>query len=65
MRSVIWEDILHTLGLQIHPDTFVFQLTTLEGFKKNSVIKDFFFNYSAYLISSLLSSTLQFKSRKM
>ena len=43
MRSVIWEDILHTLGLQIHPDTFVFQLTTLEGFKKNSVIKDFFF----------------------
>ena len=60
MRSVIWEDILHTLGLQIHPDTFVFQLTTLEGFKKNSVsqsVSQFFSNYSAYLIGSLLSST--------
>ena len=43
MRSVIWEDILHTLGLQIHLDTFVFQLTTLEGFKKKLSHKGFFF----------------------
>lgn len=57
MRSVIWEDILHTLGLQIHPDTFVFQLTTLEGFKKTQSQRNFFSNYSAYLIGSLLSST--------
>ena len=45
----------HATALSLH----------LKVFKKNSVIKDFFSNYSAYLISSLLSSTLQFKSRKM